>query len=378
MNFNVKCGFTGCTYTTGELPETLANSALISHTQVHATQRMQQDTKTQEKTEKIQRPIVSMGCTIEDWEYFICEWNNYKIISCIKDTNIVAQLMACGEAELRKNIYRTHGNMVKETESTVLDMLRVQAVCSENVIVARTTFLQTKQDRDEPVRSYVAKLKGKAKACEFTVSHKCECGVEAKISYSDEMARDVLVSGLEDGEVQAAVLGDTNQDMTLAEMTSFIEAKETGKKSVSRLTNTHVNNALRSTYRRDNNQANQAKSHVNNQSGSYRHDTNPSNQTRSYHNNNHRSRSNTQANNRPCSYCGKYGHGNDSRLHTRRQRGCMAVNHTCKKCNIEHHHESVCRTRNPYRTTTAASDIQQEEDTSNENMISNLTINNHE
>ena len=73
MNFNVKCGFTGCTYTTGELPETLANSALISHTQVHATQRMQQDTKTQEKTEKIQRPIVSMGCTIEDWEYFLCE-----------------------------------------------------------------------------------------------------------------------------------------------------------------------------------------------------------------------------------------------------------------------------------------------------------------
>ena len=132
MNFNVKCGFTGCSYTTGDLPESLANSALNSHAQSHiATHRDQEGTNSQDKSEKVQRPILPMACTSEDWDYWFCEWENYKITSGMKDTNIVAQLMACGEETLRRNIYRTHGNMVGKTDIKVLEMMRKNSALKE-------------------------------------------------------------------------------------------------------------------------------------------------------------------------------------------------------------------------------------------------------
>ena len=50
--------------------------------------------------------------------------------------------------------------------------------------------------------------------------------------------RDVLSRGLDDSEIQLDLLGDKNQEMTLEEVFKFVEAKESGKRSASRLLDT--------------------------------------------------------------------------------------------------------------------------------------------
>ena len=47
--------------------------------------------------------------------------------------------------------------------------------------------------------------------------------------------RDVLSRGLVDPEIQMDLLGDKNQDMTLEDVFHFVEVKEVGKRSASRL-----------------------------------------------------------------------------------------------------------------------------------------------
>ena len=66
------------------------------------------------------------------------------------------------------------------------------------------------------------------------------------MDYTDEILRDILVRGLADTEIQLSLLGDKNQDMGLEEMYKFVESKESGKRSVDKLTQAIGANALRS------------------------------------------------------------------------------------------------------------------------------------
>ena len=99
-------------------------------------------------------------------------------------------------------------------------------------MVARVTLHNMRQDRDEPIRAYGARLRGQASVCKFT--QKCtEC--ETNVDYTEAIIKDVLCRGLEDTEIQMDLLGDKNQDMTLEQILRFVEAKEAGKRSASRL-----------------------------------------------------------------------------------------------------------------------------------------------
>jgi len=45
------------------------------------------------------------------------------------------------------------------------------------------------------------------------------------------MIRDVLCRGLADAEIPQDILGDGNQDMSLEEVLTYVEAKDAGKRS---------------------------------------------------------------------------------------------------------------------------------------------------
>ena len=49
-----------------------------------------------------------------------------------------------------------------ETEEEVLAAMKALAVREENVMVARVALYHMKQDRDEPIRAFAARLKGRA------------------------------------------------------------------------------------------------------------------------------------------------------------------------------------------------------------------------
>ena len=87
-------------------------------------------------------------------------------------------------------------------------------------------------DRDEIVRSFGAILRGQASVCKFTM----QCtGCEQNVDYTEAILRDVLTRGLSDPDIQLDLLGDKNQDMKLEEVFKFVEAKEAGRRSESRL-----------------------------------------------------------------------------------------------------------------------------------------------
>ena len=66
---------------------------------------------------------------------------------------------------------------------------------------------------------------------------------QANVDYTEAILRDVLYQGLEDSEKQFELLGDKNQDMTLKQIPRFVEAKETGKRSATRLLLPHATDA---------------------------------------------------------------------------------------------------------------------------------------
>ena len=125
------------------------------------------------------------------------------------------------------------------------------AMREENCMVARVHLHNMRQDWDETIRSFGARLKGQAGVCKFTI--KCSRW-QATVDYTDEILRDVLTRGVADPEIQLDLLSDSNQNMTLENVFQFIEKKESGKRSASQLLNTQTQGAAaaHSSYRKEN------------------------------------------------------------------------------------------------------------------------------
>ena len=65
----------------------------------------------------------------------------------------------------------------------VLAAMRSLAVIPVATSVLRTELLQLRQERDEPFRTFTARVRGIAETCVFTT--KCECG--KSVDYTDHV-----------------------------------------------------------------------------------------------------------------------------------------------------------------------------------------------
>ena len=156
------------------------------------------------------------------------------------------QLLECCDENLRKDITRNAGgSLANHTVDQVLEAVKRLAVREENAMIARVQLSDMRQDRDEAIRTFGARLRGQASVCKFTVA--CpSCNND--VPYTHHILRDVLIKGLADHEIQLDLLGDTNQDMSLEEVFQFVEAKEAGKRSAWHLLHTQGVEAARSQY----------------------------------------------------------------------------------------------------------------------------------
>ena len=189
-----------------------------------------------------------------------------------------------------------------------------------------------RQDRDEPIRTFCARLRGQAGVCRFI--KKCACPEPRDVDFSDEMIRDCLIRNIVDEDIKLDVLGQVNQEISLDAALQLIEAKESGKRSASRLQEgpTVATSAMNSTYRRQ----------QNNQQQRPNTDYQQSRSNTNYHYQQPHSNSDNKVNSgpRPCTHCGRTGHGSSIR---ERKQKCQAYNKQCTNCGIHHHHHSVCR-----------------------------------
>ncbi len=143
------------------------------------------------------------------------------------------QLLECCGDQLRKDLTRNAGGtLADKTEEEVFEAMKRLAVREENPMVARVALYNMKQDRDEPIRAYGARLRGQAGVCKYTLP--CP-GCSHDVHYTEAILRDILCRGLADNEIQMDLLSDSNQDMTLEQVLRFVEAKEAGKRSAAHL-----------------------------------------------------------------------------------------------------------------------------------------------
>ena len=259
------------------------------------------------KAEKVKRPVISSSGTSEEWSYFQQRWKEYKLATRLTGSDIIYQLLECCDETLRKDLSRSFSDLTSSTEETLLNNIKTLAIRQENVMVARMQLQQMRQDRDEAARSFAARIKGQAGVCQFDI--KCACG--KILSYSDQMIRDTLIIGLADDDIRLDLLGRSDEEMSLDKTISFIEAKESGKRSAGRLNPIHGSQPASI-----------------DATSSYR----------------QMERRRLQSQNKPpernCGYCGKRGHS--TRKQDRKQ-SCPAYGHVCTNCQIPHHFESVCR-----------------------------------
>ena len=122
----------------------------------------------------------------------------------IKGHDIVIQLLECCDEQLRKDLTRSAGgSLTNKTEAEVMTAMKKLAVRQENTMVARVTLHDMRQDRDEPVRSFGARLRGQAGVCKFFM--KCP-GCDVDVNYTEPILRDVLAKGIVDPEIKMDLL----------------------------------------------------------------------------------------------------------------------------------------------------------------------------
>ena len=307
----VQCPIPDCTYETGEHDAAIVAALLTAYSMTHA-----HASHSAAKVEKVKRPTISAAGTHEEWAYFTSRWDEYVAATKITGRDVVIQLLECCDEALRKDLTRsTSDKLTDKSAEEVLDAIKKLAVRRENNMVARVALHNMKQDRDEPIRNFCARLRGQACVCNFIV----QCtSCHNDVHYTDFIVRDVLAKGIADPDIQLDLLGDKNQDMSLEEVVQFVEAKEAGKRSASRLVDTHAVEAS-STYRK-------AK------------------------------RSNPTPKQELCSYCGKVGHGVRAPARQRKNT-CSAYGHKCTLCSKDHHLESMCRSKGKTQNVSSQDEL---------------------
>ena len=277
------------------------------------------------RPDKLPRPSLEEGISEADWVWFEEQWKRYKRSTGLKGDNIVDHLWATATSDLAKRCYEA-GNTDKITEDDLLKRMKKLAVRAQNNLVNIVEFLSMTQDTDEPAATYISRLRGQSKVCDFSV--KCTNGeCETNISYDDKMVAHQLVRGLEDLGMQEKVLAHaaTHKDLDLNAISKFVEAQEMGARS-SKILGGGANVSKLSDYQRQ------------------RSNTLPS-------------KMKTLANddemkNQKCSYCGYSGHGRKPPASIR-QNKCPAWGKECKSCHNIGHFAAICKTKNKQASANA-------------------------
>lgn len=153
----VNCPYPGCDFQTEDLDAVIVAALLTTHSMIHTP-----TAAASAKVERVKRPSIRSASTNEDWQYFQNQWDDYKKATQIKGSDLILQLLECCEETLRKDLTRaTGGNLTTKSEDDVLAAIRKLAVREENAMVARYKLHAMKQDREETIRNFGARVKGK-------------------------------------------------------------------------------------------------------------------------------------------------------------------------------------------------------------------------
>ena len=93
----------------------------------------------------------------------------------------------------------------------------------------RRELLQLWQERDEPFRTFTAKVRGKAETCSYTTIFTCG----ASVDYADHVFRDVILNGFYDTDIKREALGIAGiLEKPINEVIALVETKEMARNAL--------------------------------------------------------------------------------------------------------------------------------------------------
>lgn len=199
MAFQLKCEMQGCTFIATNDDKDLMLAAFGSHQKNHDIQTNTAIAAPQRnemsRAQRTERPKIQKGGSEETWNTFFTRWNNYKKTSGIPESVATGELFECCSLELGDDIIRENPQLLEGAEKDLLAAIKRHAIIPVAKTVRRSDVLQMRQDHDEGVRAFYARVKGKADTCAYivTCTHNA-CG--RKVDYTHGCTKRTTTPGL--------------------------------------------------------------------------------------------------------------------------------------------------------------------------------------
>ena len=197
----VECPFPGCTHRTPDLPPEVVGPLLTIHAITHS-----RPPATPSRGPKLNRPTIDVGVDEETWNAFVRRWETFKHGSDIDEGAAPTQLFQCASDALGDLLLKSDPELTKRTAAEVLEAMKSMAVIPVARGVSRAELFQMSQSADEQIRTFSARVRGKAETCGFTTTVKCQCSKEIKADYTEEVIRDIILAGISDLDIRRDVL----------------------------------------------------------------------------------------------------------------------------------------------------------------------------
>ena len=155
--------------------------------------------------------------------------------SGLEDLALINQFWACLDVQTETEL--VHKGLAKEKDLQILiNEVKDVVLENRNKHVQRYEFSHIKQEKDEKVSKYLAKLQGKAKLCKFSLRAKCPCGCYYSFdhSYKEELVLDQFIKGLKEKDWTEKLIA-CGDKLTLAKAVNQIEGLEVGKTTVAQI-----------------------------------------------------------------------------------------------------------------------------------------------
>ena len=249
----IRCPIRDCTFETEDVETSVAVVVLNLHGIDHNNAPATNAPATQPpriSVKKPERPEIDLDASESQWAFFKNEWEIYKLRSGVTGSEATLELRAACTPQLRRALFDFLGQdtLAAVDESSLLTHIQQVAVKGKNTAVHRQEFYSMMQSPDEPIQTFVGKLRAKAAHCHFrTTCSNTSC--KADMSYSDSMVTDQMIVGLYDKDCQGDVLAKDITLKSFKEKFDLIQAHEEGKRAQN-LLNTSSVAAHKSAYQR--------------------------------------------------------------------------------------------------------------------------------
>ena len=113
------------------------------------------------KAEKVPRSVLKMDMGEDEYLYFESRWQSYKHATGLKEAQLIRdQLLAACSDDLSRDMFKLAASSLQQsTDDQLLRRIKELAVRPQNNLINVVKLLQLAQEREEPVKNFLVRLK---------------------------------------------------------------------------------------------------------------------------------------------------------------------------------------------------------------------------